>query len=565
LNNDKAHSRGLSGFTEQYKNIAVYDKDILKQEITDNLNRNVSNATIFSIGKGELQECPHVEVSVGNRKIISLIDTGAEISVISQELFEKLMEDGIEIPTLPISNCLLEAAFGTKSQRIKRQALLNFTIDGSPYEAIALISPRLTMYMILGVDFFREYRVTICLDEVLFTSRTSKGVTRHKFSSFLTGQIPELTEKGVGELNNSTIQVITAGSKGVNICPETFTDGISEDNTFLQKNEELGNRGINIEGGSLIPAMMNNECLYDDDEYDVVVDVRAMIPIDLQLCNMYVSPEGGRISYARYDAENKQKLNCVGPGRLEYVPKLNKPDERSVAIPELHQNVNEAKNLDDAERRELFNLLHEYKEIFTSKPGRFKYMKYKFEMENEEAIVSTSRAIPFALHYEVRSTIEQMLEDDIIEPSVSCYLNPITVIPRPGKSVRIYLDARRVNRHMRPDRTCVSPIAELLQQFHGSNFISTIDLSSAFIQVELAHECRKFTAFLFENQVYQFKRVPYGLRNSLAGFIRALNIALGPDTLGYVLSYVDDITVHSKNFDDHLKHLRTVFEELTSA
>jgi hypothetical protein len=277
---------------------------------------------------------------------------------------------------------------------------------------------------------------------------------------------------------------------------------------------------------------------------------------------MYVSPEVGRISYARHDAENKQNLNCVGPGRLECMSKLNKPDERSVTIPELHQKVNEANSLDDAERNELFNLLHEYKEFFTSKPGRFKYMKYKIEMENEEAIVRTYRAIPFALRDEVRSTIEQMLEDDIIEPSVYCYLNPISC-STPRKVCKKLFRCPERGTDMRPDRTRVSPIAELLQQFHGSNFISTIDLSSAFLQVELAPECIKFTAFLFENQVYQFKRVPYGLRNSLAGFIRALNIALGPDTLGYVLSYVD-ITVHSKNFD-HLKHLRTVFEKLTSA
>jgi hypothetical protein len=152
------------------------------------------------------------------------------------------MEDGIEIPTLPISNCLLEAAFGTKSQRIKRQALLNFTIDGSSYEAISLVAPRLRMYMILGVDFLREYRETICLDEALFITRTTKGLTRHKFISFVTEDLPALTEKGV------------------NIYPGTFTDRISEDNTFLQKNE-LGHRGINNEGGSLIPAMMNNDCL----------------------------------------------------------------------------------------------------------------------------------------------------------------------------------------------------------------------------------------------------------------------------------------------------------------
>jgi hypothetical protein len=89
---------------------------------------------------------------------------------------------------------------------------------------------------------------------------------------------------------------------------------------------------------------------------------------------MYASAVVGRISYARRDAENKQKLNCVGPGRLEYVSRLSKPDERSVTLPELHQKVNEANSLGDAERR-LFNLLHEYKEFFTSKPGRFKYMK----------------------------------------------------------------------------------------------------------------------------------------------------------------------------------------------
>jgi hypothetical protein len=104
----------------------------------------------------------------------------------------------------------------------------------------ALIAPRFTMYMILGVDFLREYRVTICLDEALFITRTSRGVTRHKFSSFLTGEVTECTEKGVREENIGITQVITADCKGVNIYPETFTDVISEDNTFLQKMKSWG-------------------------------------------------------------------------------------------------------------------------------------------------------------------------------------------------------------------------------------------------------------------------------------------------------------------------------------
>jgi hypothetical protein len=75
--------------------------------------------------------------------------------------------------------------------------------------------------------------------------------------------LDDFTEKGQ---NNGTTQIITAGFKGVNVYPETFADLISEDNTFLQINES-GHGGVNIEGGSLIPAMMmNDECLSDDDK-----------------------------------------------------------------------------------------------------------------------------------------------------------------------------------------------------------------------------------------------------------------------------------------------------------
>jgi hypothetical protein len=42
--------------------------------------------------------------------------------------------------------------------------------------------------------------------------------------------------------------------------------------------------------------------------------------------------------------------------------------------------------------------------------------------------------------------------------------------------------------------------------------MSSIDLSSAYLQVELHEESRKYTVFLFDSTVYQFKRVPYGFK-----------------------------------------------------
>jgi hypothetical protein len=58
--------------------------------------------------------------------------------------------------------------------------------------------------------------------------------------------------------------------------------------------------------------------------------------------------------------------------------------------------------------------------------------------------------------------------------------------------------------------------------------------------------------------VYQFKRVPYGFKNSLPAFVPALKLALGGETEGYVVFYIEDILVHLRSFEEHLIHLDTI-------
>jgi hypothetical protein len=128
---------------------------------------------------------------------------------------------------------------------------------------------------------------------------------------------------------------------------------------------------------------------------------------------------------------------------------------------------------------------------------------------------------------EVAAQIQDMLYDVILEESYSDYANPLTLVHREHKPLRICVDARGVNSQMTPDKVKVSPIRELLQRFHGSKYIPTLDLSSSFLQVPLAKSSRKWTTFNFENQVYQFTRVAYGHKNSLSTFIRALQKSVG--------------------------------------
>jgi hypothetical protein len=176
-----------------------------------------------------------------------------------------------------------------------------------------------------------------------------------------------------------------------------------------------------------------------------------------------------------------------------------------------------------------------------------------------------SRPIPFSLRHEVREQIEEMVKNDILEISHSPYVNPLTIIQRKNKPVRICVDARQVNKLMLQKKKKTPPAHELLQRFHGAKYISSIDLNSAFLQIPLEESSRIWTAFNFDGQTYQFTRVPFGFRNTLASFIRALQLVLGSDSTGYVLNYVDDIVVYSYTYEDHIKHLDTVLVKLTTA
>jgi hypothetical protein len=71
------------------------------------------------------------------------------------------------------------------------------------------------------------------------------------------------------------------------------------------------------------------------------------------------------------------------------------------------------------------------------KPGKCKLFTYKFHVETDKPIIGYSRPIPFSIRPEVRKQIQQMLKEDILEVSTSPILNPLTIVPREGKKLRM--------------------------------------------------------------------------------------------------------------------------------
>ena len=99
----------------------------------------------------------------------------------------------------------------------------------------------------------------------------------------------------------------------------------------------------------------------------------------------------------------------------------------------------------------------------------------------------------------------------------------------------------------------------------GAQVLSSLDALSGFTQLELAEEDIEKTAFRTHRGLFQFKCLPFGLRNGPSIFQRVMQGILAPYLWIFCLVYIDDIVIYSKSYEEHLIHLDKVLEAIENA
>ena len=98
----------------------------------------------------------------------------------------------------------------------------------------------------------------------------------------------------------------------------------------------------------------------------------------------------------------------------------------------------------------------------------------------------------------------------------------------------------------------------------GYKVFFTIDLRAGYYHIGLSESAKPKTAFVISNVgKYQFNRVPFGLAQATAYFMKLINIVL--TGIDFAMGYLDDIIIFSKTEEEHLEHLRIIFERLRQA
>src|SRR5664279_2092258 len=124
------------------------------------------------------------------------------------------------------------------------------------------------------------------------------------------------------------------------------------------------------------------------------------------------------------------------------------------------------------------------------------------------------------------------------------------------------MDYRSLNEVTIKNRYPLPNINDLLDQLKGASVFSKINLRSGYHQLKIRKEDIPKTAFTTRYGLYEYTVMSFGLSNAPAYFMSMMNNVFMEFLQKFVVGFIDDILVYSKNEKEHEEHLRQILEKL---
>ncbi len=210
---------------------------------------------------------------------------------------------------------------------------------------------------------------------------------------------------------------------------------------------------------------------------------------------------------------------------------------------------------------ELTRLLDDFTDVFSDKPGNTDKVTMTIDTGDSAPIRQAPYSVPLGIRDKVRTELEILEDQGIIERCDSKWASPLVPVKKPDGSIRLCVDYRKLNAVTRKEPYYIPGLEEMIELIGSGGVLSKVDLAKGFYQVAVEEEDRDKTCFICPFEKFRFVRMPFGLTNAPAVFQRLMEgVLVGCNDFSKV--YIDDILVVSKSWKEHLEHLRKLLEVL---
>ncbi|GFT22624.1 retrovirus-related Pol polyprotein from transposon 297, partial [Nephila pilipes] len=182
-------------------------------------------------------------------------------------------------------------------------------------------------------------------------------------------------------------------------------------------------------------------------------------------------------------------------------------------------------------------------------------------------ISSTPYPIPQSLQTHAQNYLEELIAADIIEENTAEWASPMVLVKKKNHtndnpSLRLALDLRLLNNVIDGCSYPLPKIQDITTKLAGFKLFTVLDLNSAYWQIHLPKEYRKFLTFTTPWKTFQFKRLPFGIKHAAAYFQSMMDKVLSKCKHNDIHCYQDDIIIAANSIQELNAKLNDVLSTL---
>ncbi|GJQ90253.1 putative reverse transcriptase domain-containing protein [Tanacetum coccineum] len=307
-----------------------------------------------------------------------------------------------------------------------------------------------------------------------------------------------------------------------------------------------------------------DDCDAFDSDVDEGSTAQTMFMANLSSADHVYDEAGGRETLIFHgngsNREHETRLNIIS------CTKTQKYMLKGCQVFLAHVTTKEAEDKSEKKRLDNVPIVRDFPEVFPEDlPGLPPTRQVEFQIDLIPGAAPVARA-PYRLApsemKELSEQLKELSDKGFIRPSSSPWGAPVLFVKKKDGSFRMCIDYRELNKLTVKNRYPLPRIDDLFDQLQGSSVYSKIDLRSGYHQLRVREGDIPKTAFRTRYGHYEFQVMPFGLTNAPAVFMDLMNRVCKPYLDKFMIVFIDDILIYSKNKKEHEEHLRMILELL---